>query len=135
MPKETMTPKERWLAVVKREKPDRIPMYYRATGEATAKLLKYMGCQNANEMFEQLHIDRGAGAGPRYVGPPIPAGEDMYGCHYENIRYEGGIYSECVGHPLAHYKTVEEIERNYTWPSVDWFDYSDISKQVEGVED
>jgi uroporphyrinogen decarboxylase len=40
-----------------------------------------------------------------------------------------------VGHPLAHYETVEKIERNYTWPSVDWFDYSDISKQIEGVED
>ncbi|MBM3241233.1 uroporphyrinogen-III decarboxylase-like protein [Candidatus Poribacteria bacterium] len=135
MPTETMTPKERWLAVVNREKPDRIPMYYRATGEATAKLLKYMGCQNANEMFKQLHIDSGAGTGPRYVGPSIPAGKDMYGCHYENIHYEGGVYSECVGHPLAHYETVEEIERNYTWPSVDWFDYSDISKQIEGVED
>ena len=135
MNKETMTPKERWLSVVKREKPDRIPMNYRATAEATAKLLKYMGCQSVAEMFERLHIDRGVGVGPRYTGPQTPAGKDMYGCHYENIRYEGGTYRECVGHPLADYKTIAEIERNYTWPSVDWFDYSDISKQVEGVED
>ncbi len=70
MPKETMTPKERWLAVVNREEPDRIPMYYRATGEATAKLLEHLGCQNTAEMLERLHIDRGAGAGARYVGPP-----------------------------------------------------------------
>ncbi len=135
MRKETMTPKERWLAVVNREKPDRIPMYYRATGEATEKLMKYMGCQNAGEMFDQLHIDRTAGVGPRYMGPPIKPGGNMYGCRYENVRYEGGIYSECVGHPLADYETVEEIERNYTWPSPDWFDYSDIPKQIEGVED
>jgi len=135
MPKETMTPKERWLAVVNREKPDRIPMYYRATGEATAKLLEYMNCQNTAEMFDRLHIDRGAGVGARYVGPSIPAGENMYGCRYTSIQYDGGTYSECVGHPLADYETVAEIERNYTWPSVDWFDYSDISKQTEGVED
>jgi len=132
MPKETMTQKERWLAVVNREKPDRIPMYYRATAEATAKLLKYMGCQNTGEMFEQLHIDRVFGVGPRYVGPPSPPGEDIYGCRYKNIPYEGGAYSECIYHPLAEYETVEEIERNSTWFSTDWFDYSDIPKQIEG---
>ena len=134
MPKETMTPRERWLAVVNREKPDRVPMHYRATGEATEKLLRYMGCQSTDELFQQLHIDRMFGVRPRYVGPPIPPGADMYGCRYENVRYEGGTYSECVGHPLADYETVEEIERNYTWPSADWFDYSDIPKQIEGIE-
>ena len=134
MPKETMTPKERWLAVVNREKPDRVPMYYRATGEATQKLLSYLGCGSTEEMFERLHIDRMAGVGPRYVGPTI-AGEDMYGRRYEDIPHGGGVYRECVYHPLAKYETVEEIERTYTWPSADWFDYSDIPRQIEGVED
>ena len=41
--KESMTPKERWLAVLNREKPDRIPMDYWATGEATEKVMKYLG--------------------------------------------------------------------------------------------
>lgn len=135
MPEETMTPKERWLAVVHREKPDRIPMYYRATGEATEKLLKYIGCRSTEELFERLHIDRTFGVGSRYVGPPMASGEDLYGRRYENVRYEGGTYRECVYHPLAVYETVEEIERNYTWPSADWFDYSDIPRQIEGVED
>ena len=31
--------------------------------------------------------------------------------------------------------SVEEIDRNYTWPTADWFDYSDIPKRVEGLED
>lgn len=135
MRKETMTPRERWLAVVNREKPDRIPMYYRATGEATDKLVKYLGCQNTNEMLQQLHIDRTSGARPRYVGPTIPQGSDMYCRQFGTVHYEGGTYNECVGHPLADYETVKEIEDNYTWPSADWFDYSDIPKQVEGVED
>ena len=34
MPKETMTPRERWLAVLNGEMPDRLPMDYWATGEA-----------------------------------------------------------------------------------------------------
>lgn len=132
---EMMTPKERWLAVVNREKPDRVPMYYRATEVATEKLLKHMGCQNTNEMFEQLHIDRMVGVGPRYVGPPPPPGEDIYGRRYQTVEYEGGTYRECASHPLADYETVTEIERNYTWPSPDWYDFSDIPKRVEGVED
>jgi uroporphyrinogen decarboxylase len=31
MPRETMTPRERWLAVLRREKPDRVPMDYWTT--------------------------------------------------------------------------------------------------------
>ena len=59
MPKETMTPRERWLAVLQRKQPDRVPMDYWATGEATAKLLKYLGC-DFDTMLRRLHIDRPA---------------------------------------------------------------------------
>ena len=57
MPKETMTPRERWLAVLNREKPDRVPMDYWATVEATDKLLEFLGCSDQSEMLERLHID------------------------------------------------------------------------------
>jgi len=132
--KESMTPKERWLAVLNREKPDRIPMDYWATGEATGKVMKYLGCSSVDEMFERLHIDRVVGVGPRYIGPPIKPGYDMYGCRYEKVDYGTGVYSECVYHPLAQYNSIEEIERNYTWPTADWFDYSVIPDQIKGKE-
>jgi len=132
--KESMTPKERWLAVLNREKPDRIPMDYWATGEATEKVMKYLGCSSVDEMFERLHIDRVVGVGPRYIGPPIEPGYDMYGCRYEKVNYGTGVYSECVYHPLAQYNSIEEIERNYTWPTADWFDYSVIPDQIKGRE-
>ena len=38
MPRETMTPKERWSAVLKRKRPDRIPMDYWGTPEITLAL-------------------------------------------------------------------------------------------------
>jgi len=132
--KESMTPKERWLAVLNREKPDRIPMDYWATGEAAEKVMKYLGCSSVDEMFERLHIDRVVGVGPRYIGPPIKPGYDMYGCRYEKVDYGTGVYSECVYHPLAQYNSIEEIERNYTWPTADWFDYSVIPDQIKGKE-
>ena len=134
MPKETMTSKERWLAVLQREKPDRMPMDYWATQEANEKLIRYLGVSDLDEVFEKLHIDKPYSVYPDYTGPVLQANTDIYGCRYSNIEYKGGVYSECVFHPLADYETVDEIESNYTWPTADWFDYSSIKKQLKGKE-
>ncbi len=135
MPKETMTPRERWLAVLRREKPDRVPMDYWATGEANEKLMKYLGCADQRELYQRLHIDRPVGVGPRYVGPPPPPGEDIWGMRHRQIQYETGVYTECVHHPLARFQSVEEIEANYRWPQPDWWDYSQIPEQIRGWEE
>lgn len=135
MPKETMTPRERWLAVLRREKPDRVPMDYWATAEANQKLMKHLGCANMQEVFDRLHIDTPLSVGPRYVGPTPPAGQDIFGCRYKNVDYGTGVYAECVYHPLAEFTSVEEIERHYQFPSPDWYDYSHIPQQIEGKED
>ena len=134
MPKETMTPRERWLAVLDRREPDRVPMDYWATQEATAKVMKYLGCADERALFERLHIDRVVSVGPRYVGPALPRNTDVFGCRRKNVDYGTGVYSECVYHPLAEYETLDEIKRNYTWPSPDWWDYSGIPDQLAGNE-
>ncbi len=132
--KDKMSPRERWLAVLRGEKPDRIPMDYRATPEATQRLLKHMGCANLSEVFERLHIDPILDVGPKYVGPPIPPKEDVFGIGYENISYGSGSYREAVRHPLARFNSVAEIEAGYRWPSPDWYDYSGLPAQVKGKE-
>jgi len=129
-----MTPRERWLAVLGREKPDRLPMDYWATEEASQRVMRHLGCADAWEMFDRLHIDRVVTATPQYVGPPIEPDFDMYGCRYEDVNYGSGVYRECVDHPLAQYSSIAEIEENYTWPTADWFDYSGIPDQIEGRE-
>lgn len=130
MPRETMTPRERWLAVLRRETPDRVPMDYWATPEASQKLMQYLGCSTMEEVFARLHIDAVVTVGPQYVGPPPPPGKDIWGVRYRQVPYETGVYSEPENHPLAAYNSVEEIEANYRWPSPDWWDYSDIARQV-----
>ncbi len=72
MPKETMTPKERWLAVLQRQKPDRVPTDYWGTPEINQKMMEHMGCASFREMMKLLHIDNPVSVGPRYVGPAIP---------------------------------------------------------------
>lgn len=132
MPKETMTPRERWLAVLRRQKPDRLPMDYWSTAEATKKLMDHLGCASRDEMFHRLHIDAVVTVGPRYAGPPIPADGDVFGCRFVDVDYGSGSYRECASHPLAQYSSVEEIRANYVWPRADWYDYSDIPGQIEG---
>lgn len=135
VPRECMTSRERWLAVLQRQKPDRVPMDYWATPEATENLMRHLGVSTQEELFSRLHIDRPAGVGGRYVGPAPPEGEDIWGMRYKQVEYASGVYSECIHHPLAEYETVEEIEANYQWPSPDWWDYSHLPEQVMGLDD
>ena len=135
MRKETMTPKERWLAVLERRSPDRVPMDYWGTSETTQALMAHLQVDTPLEMYQRLHIDWLVTVGPRYVGPPLDPDRDIYGCRHRDVDYGTGVYSECVEHPLAQYQTVEEIEAHYTWPTADWFDYSVIPSQVKGKDD
>jgi uroporphyrinogen decarboxylase len=131
---QSMTSRERWLAVLQRQVPDRLPMDYWATPEATHKIMKHLGCATEEELFRQLHIDKPFTVEPPYSGPPPPPGHDLYGCRYEDVDYGTGVYAECVHHPLAQYGSIEEIEAHYTWPTADWFDYAPLREQVKGKE-
>ena len=130
-----MTPRERWLAVLKGQKPDRVPMDYWATGEATRKLINHLKCNSQEELFKRLHIDRVITVEPRYTGPSLPEDTDIFGCRFQNVSYGRGVYQECIYHPLAKYRTVEEIKESCRWPSPDWYDYSEIPHQIIGRED
>jgi uroporphyrinogen decarboxylase len=96
--------------------------------------MAHLACSSEVEMIETLGIDRPVGVDPKYIGPPIQPGYDMFGCRYEDVDYGTGVYAECVFYPLAEYDTVEQVEENYTWPTADWFDYSVIPDQIKGQE-
>ena len=130
-----MTPRERWLTCLTHGIPDRVPVDYRATPEATRKLLEHLGVAATAEMHERLHIDPIIDIGPRYVGPAIPPDEDVFGAKYQSSDYHLGHYRDVVHHPLAQYNSVAEIEADYRWPDPDWWDYSGIPAQVKGNED
>lgn len=133
MPQDTMTPRERWLAVLEHRLPDRVPMDYWSTAEAREKLVRHVGCAE-EELFDRLHIDLIVAIGSDYIGPKLPPDTDIFGWKYGPMKYETGVYNEVVSHPLAQFNSVAEIEANYTWPSADWFDYSTLPKKCEGWE-
>ncbi|MFH0963411.1 MAG: uroporphyrinogen decarboxylase family protein [Planctomycetota bacterium] len=134
MPKESMTARERWEAVLDRRKPDRVPMDYWATPEADEKLMRHLRVNTIEEAHAKLHIDRPLTVSPRYVGPPRPPGTNQWGCRVRRVRYETGVYEEIVSHPLASCSSIEEIDANYRWPSTDWYDYSHLAEEIRGQE-
>ncbi len=119
---------------MERRDSDRMPMDYWATQEATDTLLRYLGCEDERKLYKRLHVDKLHAIVPEYIGPPLEHDQDMYGCRFEDISYGTGVYRECVSHPLASYGAVDEIKAYYTWPSVDWFDYSGLKDRLVGWE-
>ena len=133
MPKETMSPRERWLAVLNRETPDRVPMDIWITPEATEKLLAHLGC-DWDTALKRLHIDTPLTVAGKYVGPPPEDGLDIWGIGYREVDYGTGVYNEAVHAPLAQYGSVDEIEAHYAWPSPDHWGYAHLPGEVEGNE-
>src|SRR5271169_2265671 len=87
VPKDLMTPKERWLAVLRRQRPDRVPTDYWTTDEAQDKLKKYLGCPDEDSMYKRLHIDKKITVEPEYVGPKVASDADVYGCRFKEMDY------------------------------------------------
>lgn len=132
MAADRLTPKERWLAVLAGQMPDRVPLDYWGTDEATRSVARHLGCRTKWQMYERLHIDKVVKVYPDYVGPALPRATDMFGRRYRNFSYGNGKYRECIYHPLADYESVAEIEEGYCWPKADWFDYSVLPGQLRG---
>ena len=133
--KTKMTARERWLAVLRGEPPDRVPMDYQGTPEMTRKMMAYLGVSIVEELYARLHVDVPLGVGPAYCGPALAPGSDMYGNRFQDVNYGDGSYEECVFSALAQYETVDEIEAGYTWPAAAWFDYSVIPAQLAQAGD
>jgi len=134
MPQETMSPRERWLAVLQRRKPDRIPMDYWATEETSRLLRRHLGCRTTRQALKKLHVDFVVKVEPEYSGPKLARRRDAFGCRFGFMDYGSGVYDECIHNPLASFRSVEEIERHYIWPSPDWWDYRGIARQLRGWE-
>ncbi len=133
----SMNSRERVLAMINHERPDRIPTDMWATAEVTAKLQAHFGL--GVDVAAQLHIDGLKSVSPKYIGPPlpeVPAGEsiDFWGMRWKPMRYETGTYMEQSVYPLAFAQNIDDLER-YPWPSVDWFDFSDVREACRSARE
>jgi len=128
-----MTPRQRWHAVLSRQRPDRVPTDYWATSEVTDRLKRELHCADEWALWGKLQIDRLIAVGPRYVGPDL-GGNDIWGVPHRSIEYAdgAGVYSEAAGNPMSGFTTVEQIHA-YPWPRAEWYDFADLVAQADRV--
>ncbi|MEM2002630.1 MAG: uroporphyrinogen decarboxylase family protein [Candidatus Methanomethylicaceae archaeon] len=133
-----MTPRERVLAAISHEKVDKVPCDFWGTPEVVAMLKRYFGISEELELWTKLGVDKIVDLTPYHtLGVPLPPffyrgpcrkqNQDIWGVDYIPQGYSGGVYWEIGFNPLASMDTIEEVESNYTFPKVDWFDFSHFS--------
>jgi uroporphyrinogen decarboxylase len=130
-----MTSKQRVLAAVNHQQPDRVPIQVYLTPEIARRLFDHF---NTEDLLPVLGVDF-RHVGPRYIGAerPAPPGcdhVDEWGVGYRMIQFETGAYFEASYLPMAEPITMEQAEA-FPWPTADQFDYSDIEAQCDTLHD
>ncbi|MEM2904125.1 MAG: uroporphyrinogen decarboxylase family protein [Candidatus Bathyarchaeia archaeon] len=130
-----MDSRERMLAAINHERPDRVPTDIWATAEVWTKLKERFG--HDADILSLLHIDGMASVGPKYAGPTLPpVGEgetiDYWGIRTRRMNYGTGAYDEVSYYPLSEARSIADLDR-YRWPRADWFDYSEMRSTAEAA--
>jgi uroporphyrinogen decarboxylase len=128
----SMTPRERWFALLENRRPDRIPTDYQATPEVTARLLRDLDCTDETALWRKLHVDKRKMVEPRWkrAHHPRDPQADLWGVRFRKADYGSGTYDEPCFHPLAKAQSVEEVHA-HGWPDPDDFDYDVVTQAVE----
>nr|HPM84111.1 hypothetical protein [Candidatus Anammoximicrobium sp.] len=130
-----MTPRERVLAAVARQRPDRTPCDFWAEECTWNRLLAHVGRGDRERVLQDLNID------VRHLDIPAPAEREVGEGVYQNFWGERYIYRatpwgkmrEDVHGALAGASRFDELER-FAWPAPDAFDYSSLADQCRRWE-
>ena len=131
-----MTHRERVLAALSHEQPDRCPCDYSATPEISAALGQHFG--EGVGILAALDTDTRK-IGPRYVGPELkvlPDGskEDVWGVIRSPMSNEYGQYMEPSYLPWQDMTTLDDVAA-YRWPRVEWYDFSHFPEQCLDLDE
>jgi len=131
-----MNSRERTFLALKHRPADRIPVDFWATPAVCRNLQHQLG-MSMPQFLDHHDVDLRYVEGPRYVGPPLDSGTDIWGVSRHAVTAGsaagGESYQEVLDPPLKHADSVEAIENYPHWPSPDWFDYSAIEAQCDAA--
>lgn len=131
-----MEPYERIVCAVRHQPTDRPPIDYVATPEFNASLKRHLAVETDEQLLRRLGVDIRRVEG-HFVGPPELSGaagvgalgKDFLGVVWKPMANEFATYNEIAHHPLGIATTVRDIDQ-YTWPSVDWFEFSHLKEEI-----
>ena len=134
-----MTHRERVLTAMRREEPDRAPLFYRDVPEVDSRLQEDLGLKDREELLRHFDIDF-RWVEPEYIGPPLfdeatGRRRDIWGVEFKYVKFsdEDG-YWETAANPLADCEDPAALGQ-YPWPKMEWFDFSGMREQVKEYDE
>ena len=129
-----MDSRERVLASINHEKPDRIPCDLWAEPGVWDRLKKDLGVDSEEAVRKALEID------VRYISPRYPADtitngvkQNMWGERWEKTSTVFGVEWEHTRGVLFDAQSVSDLEA-FPWPTCDQVDYSHVAEDVKRHE-
>ena len=130
-----MIPRERVLAALRHEQPDRTPRDFWAEPPAWNRLFAHVGHTNKDKLLDTLGVD------VRHLEAPTPPDRELPGGIFQNFWGEQFIYKptpwgpmrEDVKGALANAGSLAELEA-FAWPSPDCLDRSRLTAQCRRYE-
>jgi len=139
-----MISKERVLTAANLAVPDRVPMDFHANPWVYERLHRDLGTSSHRDILLRLRSDivdlRGV-VDPVYRGP-VPLSREVgdgvrqnhWGWRQKTVQTATGPEDCFVEFVLAGASSIEDLEQ-HTWPSPDWFDFSDFAERLKPWQD
>ena len=133
-----MTSRERVLAAVARQMPDRTPADYKAEPDVNRRMMDELDVATHDDLLRRLESDVRR-LEPSYIGPPFRTFddgvfEDYWGIRSKHLAAAHGSYDMHVWTPVWDAQSVADLER-HAWPTPDIFDYSVMRGQCDRYRD
>ncbi len=130
----TLSSRERVLAAINHEEPDRVPADIWAEGAVWNRLIRDLGVSTGDQVRELLNVD------VRYVSPTYPPDmekdgirQNMWGERWAKANTPWGEDWEHIDGVLSDISSLDEIEA-FPWPTCDDVDYSGLAAQCDRYE-
>ncbi len=131
-----MNSRERVLAALRHEQPDRTPRNFWAEPPTWNRLFEHLGYKEPERILDELDIDirslQVKGPAEKEVEPGLF--RNYWGEQYIYRSTDWGPMREDVKGALFDAKSFSDLEQ-FNWPSPDLFDYSDLPEQVRRLDD
>ncbi len=131
-----MNARERVMAVLNREKTDRVPVDMWLVPELVEQFKEYLGVTDELDIYRKLDIDKIVWLGIAYKGvilkdPNEHQEVNHWGVKFEQVEANEGVeYGEVSFNPLKEIETLEELDA-YPWPDPDEFDYEGAAAEAK----
>ena len=145
-PRDTSS-RDRVLAAIRHEQPDRIPVDYWANQEVTDRLMQHFRAADKEALLCTLGVDLRYVMGPSFAGQQMRIHddglvEDHWGVLRKPMTVDGTdragrawtwTYQHVHASPLQAATTLQEIEGYARWPTAELWDYTGVSAQFEAA--